>query len=228
MVATLDMRGDIAIIQLDDGKANAVNHAFLDAVNACLDEAEQKAKALVLVGRPGRFSAGFDLKYFQSSTPEESAGLVRRGGELALRLFRFPMPVIGACTGHGIAMGAFMLLSCDFRIGVEGEFKIGANETAISMILPHFAFELTKARVAKTELSRAVIEGHLYDPHGAVKAGFLDEVVPADALLDRVMARAEQLAALPTKAYTGNKLGVRKESIAAIEAGLSTVVNPAT
>ena len=218
MSVTLEMHGDIAVITLDDGKRNAVNHALLDGLNACLYEAESKAKCVIIKGREGVLSAGFDLKFFAGATPEEMTGLVMRGSALTVRLMRYPMPVIAACTGHGIAMGAFLLLSCDFRFGVSGEFRIGANETQINMILPVFGFELAQVRLNPLMKSRAISEGELFTPEHAVEAGFLDLVCPPEQLDVIIMARATELAKLNGKVFAGNRMGMRKATIDAIEA----------
>ncbi|MEO1359047.1 MAG: crotonase/enoyl-CoA hydratase family protein, partial [Pseudomonadota bacterium] len=146
--ATIEIKDEIAVITMDDGKANAINPPMLEALHACLDQAQKEAKVLIITGREGRFSGGFDLKLMMSLPGEEVKALVDGGGKLAHRLFSFPMPVIAACNGHGVAMGCFILLSCDVRIGTAGAFKIGANETQINMVLPIFASELVKARVA--------------------------------------------------------------------------------
>ena len=147
MGATITIENEIAIITMNDGKANAINPTMLDALNTALDQAEKEAKAVILVGSPGKFSAGFDLKIMQGAAPEEVRDLVKAGGRLALRLYSFSVPVIAACTGHAIAMGCFILCGCDHRIGAEGPFKIGANETQIGMVLPTFGIEFPKARL---------------------------------------------------------------------------------
>ena len=219
MTTTLDIQDNVAVIRIDDGKRNAVNHSLLDSLNASLDEAEEKARCVVLMGREGSFSAGFDLKFFATCTPEEMTGLVLRGSQLTTRLLRYPMPVVAACTGHGIAMGAFTLLSCDFRYGLDDDqFRLGANETAIKMILPVFGFELAKARLNPLEKARAIAEGHLYTPKDAVNAGYLDAVKPAAELESFVMERAGHLSTLSSKSFAGNRIGLWEETIKAIEA----------
>ncbi|MBW1788465.1 MAG: crotonase/enoyl-CoA hydratase family protein [Deltaproteobacteria bacterium] len=125
----------IATIGIDDGKANAVSFQFLDEINNALDLAERDRAVVILTGRPGKFSAGFDLSIVTKGG-ETATDLVRSGGRLALRLLGFPTPVILACNGHCLALGALLLLATDFRIGVEGEYKIGTNEVAIGMALP--------------------------------------------------------------------------------------------
>lgn len=220
MPASLEIRNDIAFITMDDGKANAINPPMLAALNACLDEAEARAKAIVLTGRPDRFSAGFDLKLMASMAPDGVRDLVNGGGRLALRLFQFKLPVVAACNGHGIAMGCFMLLSSDIRVGARGPYKLGANETAINMVLPVFAYELLRARISPRHITHAAINGNLYDPDGAVEAGFLDEVQAPEALLARATEIAAGLCAVSGTAFANNKKLIRKPTLEAIAASL--------
>ena len=216
MSATIRIENQIAVITMDDGKANAINPTMLASLNAALDQAEKEAKVVIITGRPERFSAGFDLKLMGASTPEDVTKLVKGGGALALRLFTFPMPVIAACTGHGIAMGCFILLSCDKRYGATGPYKIGANETQIGMVLPVFALELCKARLNPLYMTESVIMGTLFSPEEAVTVGYLDKAVAPDQVMAEAMAEAERLKALPGKALAGNKKILRKPTVDAI------------
>ena len=119
-----ELDGSVAVIRIDDGKANAISHDLVDELHAALDRAEAEARAVVLVGREGRFSAGFHLPTMTAGT-EEMQGLVTAGAELLLRLYLLPRPLVVACTGHALAAGALLLLAADVRIGAAGEFKIG-------------------------------------------------------------------------------------------------------
>ncbi len=220
MSATLEMNGDVAIVTMDDGKANAINPTMLDALEAAFDEAESKAGAIVMAGKPGLFSAGFDLKLMAGATPEEVTALVMRGGAFAMRIYGGPLPVVAACTGHAIAMGAFYLLSCDTRVGSKGEFALGANETVNGMTLPIFGIELPKARLNPQHLTKAIIQAHMYDPAGAVEAGYLDQVVEADKVVAAAGEIAGQLAALPRQAYAANKKLLRADTIRIINESL--------
>ena len=218
--ATIEIKDEIAIITMDDGKANAINPPMLDALNACLDQAEKEAKVLIITGREGRFSGGFDLKLMMSLPGAEVKALVDGGGKLAHRLYGFPMPVIAACNGHGVAMGSFILLASDVRIGTAGAFKIGANETQINMVLPIFASELVKARVADAYKTRSMVFGELFDPEMAVKVGYLDQVVEASDLMATAMAQAEALKPFSSPSLTGNKRLLRETTLATIGASL--------
>ncbi len=221
MSVSVEIRDDIAWVTMDDGKVNAVNFELVDGLLAAIEQAEQQAKALVLVGRPGKFSAGFDLKLIQGGDAQTVQSLLNRGGEVALRLLDSPLPTIGVCTGHALAMGALFLLACDTRIGINGAFKIGLNETAIGMALPVFGIELPRMRIAPPDLTAAVVQARLYSPEEAARVGFLTETVDADDALAVASTHAAALAALPMEAYAANNRHLYKDTIAALRASLS-------
>ncbi|NKC00622.1 MAG: crotonase/enoyl-CoA hydratase family protein [Pseudomonadales bacterium] len=217
---SLEIKDGVALIKLDDSKANVVGHALIDQVMAGLSQATEDAEAVVVAGRSGLFSAGFDLDEIKKG-PDNATKLVNRGAEMLLAMYSHPQPLLAACTGHAIAAGAFMLLACDTRVGSLGDFKIGLNETAIGMSLPVFGHELASARLSKRHLTAAIVQSTLYDPEGAVDAGFLDEAVAADNVLTHTIALANQLGQLPTEAYAKNKRDSRADGIAKIKASLA-------
>ncbi|MEL7128279.1 MAG: crotonase/enoyl-CoA hydratase family protein [Pseudomonadota bacterium] len=219
MSLTFEIQDSVAHIQMDDGKANALGFDMIAALNEALDQGEAEAKAIIISGRPGRFSGGFDLSVMQHQ-PDKVGSLLNAGGHLLLRLFTSPRPVIAACSGHALAAGGLMLLSADTRIGIKGDFKIGLNETAIGMVLPIFGIELPAARLSPLHFTPAVIQGNLYDPESAMEAGFLDKAVAPDDLIQTAFEAAGLLSGLPQHAYHGNKLLIRKPAIDAIKASL--------
>jgi enoyl-CoA hydratase len=187
----------VASILLDDGKVNVMSTAMLADIAAALDRAEKSAEAVVLRSRrPGIFSAGFDLKIFAAGDVEKSLEMVRAGAELALRLMAFPLPTIGVMEGHALPMGAFLLLSCDVRLGARGAHRMGLNEVAIGISPPGFAIELARSRLHPSWLSRTVTTGEMYEPDDALVAGLLDHVVPSDAIdaeLDKIVAAVRKI-----------------------------------
>jgi enoyl-CoA hydratase len=189
---TYTLDDGVAVIDLDDGKANAIGFALLDALEPALEQAADEAKAVVLAGRPGRFSGGFDLGVIRG---ERTAELMRRGGRLALRLWTFPVPVVHAVTGHAMAMGAVLLCCADYRVGAAGEYKLGLNEVRIDLAVPPFAVDLARARLNPTHFTRATLLAEVFDPDGAVEAGYLDEVVALDHTRDRAIEVARGFAA---------------------------------
>jgi len=216
---THEIRDGLAVVRLDDGKANAFSFAMLDALGAALDAAEKEAKALVVVGRPGRFSGGFDLAVMNEGGAA-TARLVTAGGRLALRLYDFPRPVVIGCTGHALAMGAVLLCAADLRIGAAGDFKVGLNEVAIGLALPPFACELARERLSKRHLQRATALAEVYDPAGAVDAGFLDRTAAPERVEAAALEAAAALAALPGRAHALTKRALRQPALAAIRASL--------
>jgi enoyl-CoA hydratase len=201
-----EIRGAVALATLDDGKANAINEALIEGLHAHLDLAEAEAGAVLISGRPGMLSGGFDLNVMRGAGgPEAVRQLVQAGAELFLRFIEFPKPIVVAATGHAIAAGAITLLSADRRIGAAGDFKIGLNEVGVGMTLPVFAIEFARHRLSVRHLHRAVNEAQLYAPDEAVDAGYLDRVVPADQLEAEAFAEAERMAAYAQPGFGGTK-----------------------
>jgi len=219
---TTEIAGDVAVLRLDDGKANAISMDVLTALDAALDRAVKDAKSVALIGRPGRFSGGFDLNVMRSGDAAAMQSLVRRGAELAHRLYGFPQPVVIGCSGHAIAMGAVLLLSADVRIGSAGDFKIGLNEVAIRMTLPVFAVELARDRLSRRHLQAATGLARIYDPAGAIDAGFLDRVVAPEQVEREAIAEAQRLAELDPTAHHGTKRSLRGPTLALIRASLES------
>lgn len=206
---TYTLVGAVAHIAIDDGKANALSHTILTALNEGLDRAEREAKAVVLSGRPGRFCAGFDLSVMTAG-PDAVRALVREGALLMMRLYELPRPVVVACSGHALAAGAIMLMAADVRIGAQGAYKIGLNEVGIGMPIPIFAAELARDRLSRRHLNAATALATIYDPDGAVDAGYLDTVVDPSALLDDAASRAETLAStLNLRAFSATRTTMR-------------------
>ncbi len=214
-IVTYELEQPICTITLDDGKVNCLSPQMLDEINGALDQAEKDGSAVVLTGRPGKFSAGFDLAVVGRGG-DEAVGMLIGGFRLAERLLSFPMPVVIACTGHALAMGSFLLLSADYRIGADGAYKIGANEVSIGMTMPRFGVEICRQRLAPAHFHRAVITAEIYSPAGAVEAGFLDQVVPEDELIAAARDKATALAALSMPAHTATKLRAREEALKAV------------
>ena len=186
------MREDVALITLDDGKANTLSHESIAALREALSLAESESRAVVLSGRPGFFCAGFDLKLARAGH-EAMRGLVAAGADMLMQILSFPQPVLMACTGHAMAMGAVMLLSADVCIGAEGPFKIGLNEVSIGMPLPAFVVELARSRLSPRHFFAATCNARIYDPIGAVQAGYLDRICSPEGVVDQTVAEAGNL-----------------------------------
>jgi enoyl-CoA hydratase len=200
----------VATLTLSNGKVNAISNDVIAAFNAALDQAE-KDRAVVIVTSASRAScpAVTTLKIMTSS-PEAAMDLVAAGSTLARRMLSHPFPIVVACTGHAVAKGAFLLLSADYRIGVDGPFSIGLNEVQIGMTMHNAGIELARDRLNTSAFGRSVINGEMFDPKGALQAGFLDKVVAPEELTDAARTVALQLKKINMKAHKQTKLKVRK------------------
>ena len=214
---TYRLDGDVAVITHDDGKANVVGPATLDALHTAFERAAGEARAIVLTGREGRFSAGFDLSVMTESE-EAMRSLVADGAELLCTMYEHPLPIISASTGHALAMGALFLLASDIRVGADGPFKVGLTEVAIGMPLPIFVIELARDRLSSAQLTRATLGAEVYDPTGAVEAGYLDRVVPAPQLMDAALDEARLLGGYRSGAFARSKRLARTAVVERIRA----------
>jgi enoyl-CoA hydratase len=219
VTASYTLENKTAIVTMDDGKANALSKDMIDALTSALARAEQEANAVVLAGRAERFCAGFDLRVMMSG-PANAVELLEAGSKLLLALYRTPLPLIIACTGHALAGGALVVLTGDYRIGASGAFKIGLNEVQIGLPVPALAMELARDRLSKRALHHATLGAQIYDPAGALEVGYLDAVVAPDEVLNRAKAEAARLGAYGRMPYRATKERLRGATIANIEGSL--------
>ena len=212
----LHIEDNIATLTLNNGKVNAISHQVIDEFNQALDAAEQQQCVVVITGQPGMLSAGYDLSVMRESM-SAAMQLVEKGSTLARRMLAFPYPVMVACSGHAVAKGAFVLLAADYRIGVEGPFKIGLNEVAIGMTMHHAGVELARARLAPTFFNRAVNLAEMMSPSDALSAGFLDSVVSQQDFIGRTANIAQALTKLNMQAHYQTKLKARAELLKVLD-----------
>jgi enoyl-CoA hydratase len=225
MTVNYEQTDSVATITLDDGKVNVLSPAMQQNLGAALDRAEQAAgagevKAVVLAGNQKVLSAGFDLAVFNSGDAAAALGMLSGGFELSIRLLTFPVPVVIAATGPAIAMGSFMLLSGDHRVG-SAKTKCQANEVAIGMVLPISAIEIMRMRLTRAAYQRAVALAATFVGADAVAGGWLDELVEPEQVLTRAQQVAAEFAAtLHVKAHRASKLKARDDALKAIQAGI--------
>ncbi|CAN3127261.1 crotonase/enoyl-CoA hydratase family protein [Mycobacterium sp. smrl_JER01] len=211
----------VATVTLDDGKVNVLGPAMQAAINEALDRAESdEAKAVVLAGNSRVFSGGFDLAVFQSGDADLALGMLAGGFELSLRTLTFPAPVIIAATGPAIAMGSFLLLSADHRVG-QPKTRCQAIEVAIGMTIPISALEIMRMRLTPAAFERGAALAATFTGDEAIAGGWLDEIVAADQVVARAQQVAQEAAAtLNPGAHLATKLKARRPALDAIRAGI--------
>ena len=218
-----EQRGKVLVVSVDDGKANAFSVPMLAALDAQIDtaEADDGIGAVVIAGNDRAFFAGFDLNVIRGGDQAAIRELVSAGGAMVRRAYGASVPVVAACTGHAVAAGALLLLGCDQRVGPDAPVKIGLNEVAIALTLPDWAMTISKERLSRRHLQRCVANARLLDGTGAVEAGYLDEAVAPDAVIDRAVEVAAELAdTLDPRAYVGTVKALRGDVLADMDASI--------
>lgn len=215
-----------ATITMDDGKANVLSTDMIAQLNAAFDTAEAAGAIVILTGREGMFSGGFNLKEMQAG-PKEAMILTSKGSKLARRIMAHPRPVIMLSTGHTIAMGAFLALACDYRMIAEGDYKIGLNETLIGMTMHNFGIELARYRLSNNYFNRCVINAEIFNPKSAIHAGFFDRIVPADQMAMAGPMAGQMFGQLNKEAFRGTKLRSRKAAFAVLDQAIEDDLDPA-
>jgi len=211
----------VSTIMMDDGKVNVFSIPMLRALHDAFDQAERDGTVVLLTGRPGCFSAGFDLGVFQGPA-EDALVMLRLGATLAERILSFSAPVAVACTGHAFPAGAFLLMAADTRLGADGPFKLGLNEVRIGLTLPWFAVVLARHRLSPAHFDHAAVTGAMFDPAGAREAGLLDAVVPPDQIDAVALAAAQDLAAVDRHAHVATKLRARQGVLDELRSSIET------
>jgi len=214
----LGIADGIASIVMDDGKVNALSAERLHRLGEALDAAEKAGAVVVLRGRDGVFSAGFDLRTFERGL-EATVEMLLAGSRLLTRMLRFPRPILTVCTGHAYPMGAFLMLAADVRLARAGPFRIGLNETAIGITVPRFAVELARHRLSPAGIAR-IPSAEMFDPEEARLLGYVDRIYEPAELEAAVSVEAERLRGLDPASFAATKARIHERALAAIEAAI--------
>ena len=204
-IATLSQENNVSIIRLDDGKANAFSYEMLSKFNELLAEVPRDSGSLIIAGRDGLFSGGFDLKTLATGDMEKIREMVILGYKTLLDLYGFDRPIIAAVSGHSIALGLFVTCCADYRIAIDGQYICQANEVRNNMDIPTQIMEILKARVNKNYFYPAVYHSDPYSMKDSIAVGYIDEVVSEDKFMERVMEKAAALSSLPHPFYANTK-----------------------
>ncbi len=211
--------GGICLLTLDKPPANAIDERLLADLDDALDRAgRDDAVRVVVLGSAGTFfCGGFDFAAPRRDAAA-AAALYRRYRDAHVRLLALPKPTVAMVNGHAIAGGLVLALACDFRLGVEGEHRIGLNELAVGAAFPRAAFEIVRLRLSHASASDLILGAALYPASHALRLGVLDEICPATTFAETVFARAARLAACPREAYAHAKAALVAEAVARITA----------
>jgi enoyl-CoA hydratase len=218
-VRSEDRPGGVRVLMLERPPANALDETLLGDLSAALDAArsDDGVRGVILGGTGAFFSAGFDLAAPRRNEAGASA-LAALYRDTHAKLLGFPKPTVARLAGHAVAGGLVLVLACDYRLGQEGEYRVGLNEVAIGASFPRVAFEIVRLRLPHPRASELMLGAALYPASQAVRLGIVDELLPADTFDATVLRRAQRLGAFPREAYTHTKAALVAEALARVAA----------
>ena len=225
MIVTTD-HGPVRELRLDRPPANALTPDLIVELREALTRApEEGARALVLSGRPGRFSGGLDVPYLLPLDREGMDRLWREFYRLLHALAASHVPIAAAVTGHSPAGGAVMAMFCDYRVMAEGDFVIGLNEVLVGIPMPLAILQALSRLVGPGKAERLCVEGRLLSSAEALRAGFVDELAAPEKVVDRAVEWATNLLKLPPVALAHTRKAARADLVRIMEEGLATEID---
>ena len=191
----LDRTEGAAVLTLDRAPVNAMNLALLGDIAAAAGDlaADPPRRGVVVTGAHGVFSAGADIKEAPGYDAQQHATLRAHADAGFGAIFDLPVPTVAALPGHAIGGGLVLALSCDRRLAVPGDYQLGLPEVTVGIEYPNAAWRIVDAGLGANVKRRMVLDGKPVDPHTAHELGIVDELVPADEIIERALGLAHEL-----------------------------------
>lgn len=211
MILTID-HGAVRELQFNRPPANAFSPEFIVALKQAVESAPQDgARALIISGVPGRFSAGLDVPLLLTLGRPAMEVMWREFYSLLGALALSSIPVVSAMTGHATAGGTVLPIFCDYRIAARGDWKLGLNEVQVGLPLPPVILAGLRRLVGAHQAERLAVGGLLISPDEAVSIGMVDEIVPLDQVVSRAVEWSRGLLALPVDAMAATRRSARAD-----------------
>jgi enoyl-CoA hydratase len=205
----ISARGDVAVLTMVHGKANALNTAFCHALAAAVQDAKD-ARAIVMTGQGRIFSAGVDLPRLLEGGPSYAREFLPALHRLYETIFFHEKPIVAAVNGHAVAGGCVLACACDARLMADNGTRTGVTELLVGVPFPPLAFEIMRYVTAPQCFPQIIFSGATFLPEEAKKRGLIDEIVPSHAVLDRAVEAAKTFAALSPRAFGLTKQQMRQ------------------
>jgi enoyl-CoA hydratase/carnithine racemase len=217
-IRTDDRDDAVRVLTLDRPPANAIDETLLSDLATALDaaRADDAVRAVVLTGSGAFFSGGFDFAA-RRRDDEVAQDLYTLYRNAHLKLLALPKPTVAMVNGHAIAGGLVLVLACDYRLGLDGDYRVGLNEVAVGASFPRAAFEIVRLRLPHARVSELILGAALYPSSHALRLGIVDELFPAEKFEETVLRRAARLSAFPRDAYAHAKAALVAAAVARIE-----------
>jgi len=220
--------GQLTVVKISRSPVNAITLELATEIALAFKSAiESRAKAIVLTGLDGYFSAGVDLKEVPTYTSEQQASMVTAINQLVAMVYGCPKPVVGAISGHAIAGGLVVALCCDHRVGAEGDFKLGLTEAKAGVPFPAAALEVARKELMPAAARQLVLANRLISPDEALAMGVLDELVPLEWMRERSTEVAQELSKIPPETFARTKAALRGDALTYMRRIIETRADPA-
>jgi enoyl-CoA hydratase len=206
-----ELKDHVAMLTMDDGKANAMDWGFFQEMGETLDRIEKdRAKVVIITGRPDFFSGGLDLNLVPTLSPNELKTFAQSFAQTMVRIFSFPAPTIAACTGHSVAGGAILAYSCDLRLIIDGPYLVQMNEMLMGVPMPSWLLLLCRSAIPQPLQMEALLHARAYSPSEVVERGLFHGLYGnVDEMMAEARARSENLKLLNPHAYYMTKKRMR-------------------
>ncbi|MEV6873496.1 enoyl-CoA hydratase/isomerase family protein [Amycolatopsis sp. NPDC051128] len=209
MPIILESHHDVAVLRIDHGKGNTLDTDSCRELAFRLEETGE-ARAVVLTGTGGIFSAGVDLKRIHEGGASYVSEFLPLLSDALLAVFGCPRPVVAALNGHAIAGGAVLAAACDHRVLTTGPGRIGVTELLVGLPFPLAALEILRCAYGTAPLPRLTYTGETLGGDEARAAGLVDELAPPEDVLKRALAVATRLGGLPAEPFAHTKAQIRQ------------------
>jgi enoyl-CoA hydratase/carnithine racemase len=190
------------------GKRGALDHALLNAFASTMPELE--ARCVIITGEERIFSAGYDIGDLPESVfADEAEKLIANPFAAAIdAIDAYPYPVLAALNGHAIGGGLELALSCDLRIATR-QVKLGMPPAKLGLVYSHTGIRKFIDTIGAARTRELFLVGGRVDAATALAWGLVNSVVEPEALDDRALALAREIAGNAPLAQAGNKQVIR-------------------
>lgn len=202
---SLTMQNEIALLRFNNGPTNAINSALVADLSSALSQVRCNAKGLVLLGNEKFLSIGLNLPELIHFDRKEMTVFLTRFEQQMYELYTLPMPTICAMTGHAVAGGCVLALTCDFRYAAEGKKLIGLNEATIGLPVPYLPNLILRQLVGDRKATEMMYHGQFLSSSEAADIGLIDKVLPLDEVENQAIAKIDAMISLPRKAFNVQK-----------------------
>ena len=221
---TTETHGDVTLVRLSHGKVNAFDVELMREWTATFEALERgQNSAVVLTGSGSVFSAGVDLRRLTAGGPAYIQEFLPIFSDAFFKTFMFSKPLVAAVNGHAVAGGCILACACDYRVMAQGTGRIGTPELSVGVPFPSVAIEILRLTLPAHRLQALIYGGLTCNPEEALANGFVDELAPADSLLERALEIATRLGSLPRASFALTKRLIRQPSWERVDAHARSV-----